>query len=321
MYLLLLIYTVLLMVFVLSGCYLSASIKPTHRRTQFAMSFVSGLMLGIAVFHLLPHALYGARSLDLRGLHGGQGGGIDFVAGWLMAGLVSLFLLQRLFHFHQHDFDDEYCADHDHAHTHTAEAAPGSVGVFIGLGLHSVIDGIALAAAVFATYAATEHVGFLPAGLGVFLAILLHKPLDAITIDVFLRKTGLSSTIRYSILTAFSLLCPITAWWVIAGFAQSDVVNLAYVVAALAFSAGIFLCIALSDLLPELHFHTHDRLSMTLALLAGIMLSLAIKLVESEHSHQLDFDVHASAPVVAEALAMADASNPADSNPGFFLTN
>jgi zinc and cadmium transporter len=41
---------------------------------------------------------------------------------------------------------------------------------------------------------------------------------------------------------------------------------------ALAFSAGTFLCIALSDLLPELQFHSHDRLKLSLALLAGMAL-------------------------------------------------
>jgi zinc and cadmium transporter len=42
--------------------------------------------------------------------------------------------------------------------------------------------------------------------------------------------------------------------------------------AALAFSAGTFLCIALSDLLPELHFHAHDRVKLSLSLLAGLLL-------------------------------------------------
>ncbi|MHC5543735.1 ZIP family metal transporter, partial [Singulisphaera rosea] len=42
--------------------------------------------------------------------------------------------------------------------------------------------------------------------------------------------------------------------------------------AALAFSAGTFLCIALSDLLPELQFHAHDRLTLSASLLAGFFL-------------------------------------------------
>ena len=39
---------------------------------------------------------------------------------------------------------------------------------------------------------------------------------------------------------------------------------------ALAFCAGTFLCIACADLLPELQFHSHDRLKLSLALTAGL---------------------------------------------------
>ena len=46
----------------------------------------------------------------------------------------------------------------------------------------------------------------------------------------------------------------------------------AWTAGALAFSAGTFLCIALSDLLPELQFHSHDRLKLSIALLAGFAL-------------------------------------------------
>ena len=63
MFALLLIYSALLVLAVFSGVQIARKIQPTHRRTQMAMSFVSGLMLGIAVFHLLPHALYAADSV------------------------------------------------------------------------------------------------------------------------------------------------------------------------------------------------------------------------------------------------------------------
>lgn len=53
---------------------------------------------------------------------------------------------------------------------------------------------------------------------------------------------------------------------------------------ALSFSAGTFLCIALSDLLPELQFHSHDRFKLSVALLAGFFLMVgtsAIEIIES----------------------------------------
>ena len=54
----------------------------------------------------------------------------------------------------------------------------------------------------------------------------------------------------------------------------------AWTAAALAFSAGTFLCIALSDLLPELQFHAHDRTKLSLALLAGFALMAVTAMVE-----------------------------------------
>ena len=55
--------------------------------------------------------------------------------------------------------------------------------------------------------------------------------------------------------------------------------------AALAFSAGAFICIALSDLLPEVQFHSHDRMKLTVAFLLGIGLAYAIGSVEPEGAH------------------------------------
>jgi zinc and cadmium transporter len=54
---------------------------------------------------------------------------------------------------------------------------------------------------------------------------------------------------------------------------------------ALGFAAGVFLCIALADILPEVHFHTHDRLKLSVVLLAGVALAYAIGFVEPGHEH------------------------------------
>ena len=53
----------------------------------------------------------------------------------------------------------------------------------------------------------------------------------------------------------------------------------------LGFAAGAFVCIATSDLLPELQFHRHDRLSLSLALLAGIVLAWSTIFLEAGHGH------------------------------------
>ena len=40
-----------------AGGLLPVLVDLTHRRLQFGLSFVSGVMLGVALFHMLPHAL------------------------------------------------------------------------------------------------------------------------------------------------------------------------------------------------------------------------------------------------------------------------
>jgi len=50
---------------------------------------------------------------------------------------------------------------------------------------------------------------------------------------------------------------------------------------ALAFCAGSFLCIASSDLLPELQFHSHDRFKLSIMLLVGLAVAILIKQFEA----------------------------------------
>jgi zinc and cadmium transporter len=55
--------------------------------------------------------------------------------------------------------------------------------------------------------------------------------------------------------------------------------------AALAFSAGAFICIALADLLPEVQFHSHDRFKLTASFTVGLLIALALGVLEP-HYHQ-----------------------------------
>ena len=122
-------------------------------------------------------------------------------------------------------------------------------------------------------------------GLGVFLAILLHKPLDAMSITTVMAAGGWDVRARVANNLIFALMCPLGALLFYFGVDylgdNSDYV----VAAALAFSAGAFICIALSDLLPEVHFHSHDRAKLTAAFLLGIGIAYAIGALEPASYH------------------------------------
>tara|TARA_R110001599_G_scaffold353790_1_gene597719 strand:- start:2301 stop:3161 length:861 start_codon:yes stop_codon:yes gene_type:complete len=280
--LLLVLYCIAIAGFSLVGGLLPNWVKMTHTRTQAAMSLVSGLMLGVAFFHLLPHSI---------GLLG-DAGATDTSVRWLMLGLITMFLLLRTFHFHQHDFshEEEDLHDHQHgqihSHGHGATAPVNRlswVGIALGLGVHTLIDGVALGA-VMQGEIAQGAAGI--AGVGVFLAILLHKPLDAMSITTIMAAGGWSRSARATYNLLFALMCPLGALLFFFGVHLLGDGGDYLVAAALAFSAGAFICIALSDLLPEVHFHSHDRIVLTLAFLLGIGLAYGIGVLEPGNLHQ-----------------------------------
>jgi len=280
---LLVLYCAAIALLSLVGGLLPNWVQMTHTRTQLIMSFVSGLMLGVAFYHLLPHSIALQPSA----------GGADISVWWLMIGLITMLLLLRMFHFHQHDFSAAEAGHHDqHAHVddghdhHHVVAPPAAhrlswVGLALGLGLHTLIDGIALGAAM---QGELGHAASL-LGVGVFLAILLHKPLDAMSITTIMEAGGWSRRSRTLANIGFALLCPLGALLFYFGVDLLGDARHYAVAVALAFAAGAFICIALSDLLPEVHFHSHDRGKLTLAFLAGIILAYAIGIVEPAGAH------------------------------------
>lgn len=275
----LVLYCVLIVGASLLGGRLPTLMTLTHKRMQLLISLVGGLMLGIGLFHLLPHsiAVLGASE-------------IDRVTVFVMLGLVVMFFLLRTFHFHHHDPEQlpgaecQHEGDHQHHHHHDSLARDLSwMGVFVGLSLHTLIDGFALGASIQAD-ALHQGNSFL-LGLGTFTAILLHKPLDALSITSLMRAAKWSTTAQLLVNGAFALMCPFGALLFLIGTNVLQGQQALLVGSMLAFSAGVFLCISLSDLLPEMELHSHHRVSLSLALLAGIALAWGIRFLEPSHAH------------------------------------
>ena len=144
--------------------------------------------------------------------------------------------------------------------------------------------GIALAASVEAELHGSRITSL--AGLGTFLVIFLHKPFDALTISTLMTIGGWSAAARHLVNALFALMIPLGAAAFYIGLIHADDHGnlVAY---ALAFSAGTFLCISMSDLLPELQFHTHDRGMLSATLLLGLSVAWVIGVIETQgHGHQ-----------------------------------
>lgn len=306
-------------------------------------------MLGVGLLHMLPHSV-------------GELGSLDIALHWMLAGLIGMFLLIRMFHFHEHGVteleeegngardssvtDRAGCShdapatsgselpilpapsgpvvssgqthkhDHDHTHSHppTRGHAHGAshshegnhahghshdvhgsslswLGVAVGLSLHAFLDGIALGAGMMADLG-HEGIGHW-AGLGVFLAISLHKPLDALSITALMQARHWSRQSQQLVNAGFALMCPLGAMLFVVLVPANGLGQERWIGAALALAAGIFLCISLSDLLPEVQFHRHDRLKLSAALILGVLCAYLIGYFEPSHDHQ-DHPHHAS---------------------------
>jgi len=296
--LLLTVYCLLTVAASLAGGLLPIYIRLTHRRMQMALSFVSGVMLGVAVLHLLPHAW---AEFAAGGQDAGEPASLDAVAGWLLGGFLAMFLLERFFSFHQHEVEvrgDGVHAPaaaahhgHDHDDGHPPRHALSWGGAFLGLTVHSVLNGVALAASVATATHGEHEPAALLGGLGVFLVIVLHKPFDALTIGTLMAAGGRSRSARHAANVLFALMVPAGAAAFYLGLEAATASAHLVIGATLALSAGMFLCIALSDLLPELQFHQHDRVKLTLALLAGLAVAWSVGLFEGEaHEHDHGHD-------------------------------
>jgi zinc and cadmium transporter len=295
---LLVVYSLICVGASLAGGWVPLVMRLTHRRMQIAISFVSGIVLGIGLLHLLPHSFAELRSIDRTVL-------------WVLVGFLFMFFLERFFHFHHHDAPEDGLSldvasphqhahhDHDHDHDHHAHEKPRLpfpwVGVAVGLTLHGLIDGVTLAAAV----KAEAGYGVMLAGIGACLAVALHKPFDSLTIGTMMAAAGQSTWSRQLFNGAYALVTPlgVILFYSLSTAAAGSSFGLGQ---TLGFAAGAFLCIATGDLLPELQFHRHDRVGLSLSLLAGIALAWGTVFLEAgghDHFHGREESTTSADPV------------------------
>jgi zinc and cadmium transporter len=246
------------------------------RRSDLLLSFSAGVMLGAAFFHMLPEAVE-------------QGG--KHVVPFVVIGFLVLYLAERFVLVH-------VCAEpgpnrrlstagaplphHEHEldHDHGAHGDPDGTGcdvhtlglaAWLGMSAHTLVDGFALGAA-----SATPELGVL-----VFLAILAHKIPNSFSLSAILLSEGYSRGRAVAMNAAFALMVPVGAGVYVV---LRELVHVQrFTAIALAASAGTFLHLALSDILPDLHRRGASRWRTSASLLAGVVLMAALTLLRHEH--------------------------------------
>ncbi len=238
------------------------------RRSDVMLSFSAGVMLGAAFFHMLPEAVDGAVARA-----------VPFV----LLGFLALYLLERVVLIHVcgepgpnvslSTRGETAVVNHgDHVHvegTTGCDVHTFGLAAFIGMSLHTIVDGFALGAAN-----ATTDIGLL-----VFAAIIAHKIPSSFSLSAILRAEGYSRGKALAMNATFALMVPVGALLYI--LLRSVVRAGAFTSLALAASAGTFLHLALSDILPDLHRQGGSKLRLSGALLAGLGLMWALTLLKS----------------------------------------
>jgi zinc and cadmium transporter len=228
-----------------AGASVLALREGTVRRLLFVLvAFAAGGLLGEVFLHLLPEIAEDPR-------------GIDQVASFgLLGGMLAFFILEKVLHWH-------------HSHLPQEEVLhPVAVTNLIGDGLHNLIDGAIIAGAfqvstslgITTTIAVVIHE--IPQELGDF-AILVHSgmaPRRALLLNLLSSSAALVGAIAVLVigndLDSPRLLLPITA--------------------------GGFLYLASTDLLPELHKEPDLRKSAVQlsGLLSGVAVMFALLALE-----------------------------------------
>jgi zinc and cadmium transporter len=189
------------------------------RLVPWLISYAVGTLLGVALLKLVPQALESLQASEALGA--------------LLAGILGFFMLEKLVIWR-------------HCHTADCDAHDSSAAlILIGGSLHNFTDGAIVGAAVLTS---------LPLGITTALAVAAHQIPQEVGDYAILLDAGYSRTRAFVMNTLSAVTCALGAVTVYAAASWTPTA-LPYV---LAFAAGSFLYVAMSDLIPGLHHATRD---------------------------------------------------------------
>ncbi len=170
---------------------------------------------------------------------------------WILLGFLFLFLFEKFVTVHICEAMD--CAVH-----HIG------ISAFVGLSLHALTEGIALGT------------GLLTADMGwiVFLSICLHKLPAALALTAVLIHENYRQRTIALLQTLFFIMVPVGA---MAIQLVSQGAGKYFLGAAIGFSAGTFLHISLSDLLPEVHRSGYHKVLALVTFLIGLLIMVFVR--------------------------------------------
>lgn len=220
----------------IGGVILLANEKFALKISHFLASFAAGALLGTAFFDLLPEAQEAA------------GPGTNIYV-WTLGGILAFFLLERFIHHH-----------HDHK-SHTEEDKKSIIPlVIVGDTMHNFTDGVAIAATFLVS---------IPLGIITSLAVAAHEiPQEIGDFGLMLHK-GMKRGKVIAINLFSSLAALIGAF--LTYLYKDSIEGLLPIV--LAVTSGLFIYIALANLVPEIHNKDNQKVAFweTAMLFLGVI--------------------------------------------------
>lgn len=228
----------------LVGAVVVYSSKLMQRALELLISFAAGALLGDAFLHIVPEIAESEAGFTI---------GASFS---LLAGVVAFFILEKVLHWH-------------HAHLPSEEVMhPVAVSNLIGDALHNLIDGVIIAGA----FVVSTKVGIATA-----IAVALHEIPQELGDFAILIHAGLKPK-RALLLNFMTALAAVAGAIITLLLAQGEMVERIF----LPFTAGAFVYIAGTDLIPELHKEPEPRKSIiqAIALIVGIAVMASLLALE-----------------------------------------
>ncbi|MCJ7792665.1 MAG: ZIP family metal transporter [Candidatus Marinimicrobia bacterium] len=206
----------------------------------FLVSFAAGGLLGDAFLHLLPEAVE-TMGFSLE------------VSLAVLAGLLVFFVLEKFIAWR-------------HCHIPTSKEHPHPLALMnlVGDGFHNFMDGMVIAASFLAG---------LPLGIATTLAVIFHEIPQEIGDFGVLLHGGFSKkkALFFNFLSALTALAGVLFTF----FLGAKFTYLSQLL--IPFTAGGFIYIAGSDLIPELHKET--QLAKSLLQMLGLILGIGVMMI------------------------------------------
>jgi len=207
-------------------------------------AFSSGVLLATSFLHLAPEAVEELPA--------------DQVFSIIFVSIIVFFVLERLVLWHHHHEDDHCCGP-----------SPSAWFITFGDSLHNFLDGVLITG----TFLVDPKLGLLTA-----FAVAAHEIPQEIADFSIMVAGGMKrrQALLFNVISAlFSIVGAVVSYF----FITSIEWMIPYVVS---FSVGMFLYVALSDLIPELHSHdlgNKQKWSQLLLFFVRVLLILGMTII------------------------------------------